>query len=231
MGSINNFQALMKRAKGFARAARYEIVITPPAGSELLQFAGLSGDISLLCDSVTMPGHDLQSAAIKYGTGIATNMVTGHGYEGVVTATFYLDLELDVKLFMDAWQELAISTQKNTVSYYKNKDGKHNYAGSMEIYQLGSAGAVKTTYALKAEGPRNSEITKTVTDVEKINISERTYGVRVKEVFPATIGEIQYSYATANEMAKLTVGFQYRKWETILNLAKESSGSNRLQRK
>ena len=64
----------------------------------------------------------------------------------------------------------------------------------MEIFQLGSAGAVKTTYALKAEGPRNSEITKTVTDVEKINISERTYGVSVKEVFPATIGEIQYSF-------------------------------------
>ena len=44
-------------------------------------------------------------------------MVVGHGYEGTIEATFYLDQELDVKTYLDSWQEAAISTTRNTVSY------------------------------------------------------------------------------------------------------------------
>ena len=53
-------------------------------------------------------------------------MVVGHGYEGTIEATFYLDQELDLKSYLDNWQEAAISTTRNTVSYYKKIHGQHN---------------------------------------------------------------------------------------------------------
>ena len=133
MGVINEFQALMSRAQGFARPTRYQVMLTAP---QAINFPNYDRNISLMCDTIIMPGHDLQTHSAKYGTGIATEMVTGHGYEGTIEATFYCDVSMDIKSYFDLWQEQAISTTRNTVRYYKNDDGVPNYAGTMKIYQL-----------------------------------------------------------------------------------------------
>ena len=49
-----------------------------------------------------MPGHDLQTSTVKHGTEINREMVVGHGYEGTIEATFYLDQELDLKSYLDS---------------------------------------------------------------------------------------------------------------------------------
>ena len=41
------------------------------------------------------------------------------------------------------------------------------------------------------------------------------YGIKVEEVYPATVGQIEYAYATVDEVALLPVEFQYRRWQTI----------------
>jgi hypothetical protein len=51
-------------------------------------------------------------------------------------------------------------------------------------------------------------------------VTERTYGIEVEEVYPATIGQIEYAYATVDAVAILPVSFQYRKWKEI-DLAEE----------
>jgi hypothetical protein len=60
---------------------------------------------------------------------------------------------------------------------------------------------------------------------EKINTHEsiRTYGIEVTEVYPTVIGDISYAYATVDEVAKLTVRFQYRKWIEITDTKNEST--------
>jgi len=145
MGAINDFQALIKKSEGFARTARYEIVITPPFDNDIAK----NRNVSLLCDSIVMPGHTLDSASVKYGTAVATEMVTGHGYAGTIDGTFYLDAELDVKSFFDLWQESAVDTKTNAVTYYRNAEGKFNYVGSMEIYQLDAKS--ERTYGVMVE--------------------------------------------------------------------------------
>ena len=134
-GAINEFQSLMSRAAGFARPTRYQVMLTAPAP---LGKSHHARELSLMCDTIVMPGHDLQTHSAKYGTGIATEMVNGHGYEGTIEATFYCDVSMDIKSYFDLWQEQAISTTRNTVRYYKNDDGVPNYAGTMKIYQLSS---------------------------------------------------------------------------------------------
>ena len=206
MGAIDNFQALMKKSEGLARAARYEVVLIPPFDNDDEK----NRNVSLLCDSIIMPGHDLSSASVKYGTAVATEMVTGHAYEGTIEATFYLDQELDVKSFFDTWQESAVDTETNTVSYYKNKDNKHNYVTSMQIYQLGSKSRQKTNI--------NFDVDTGLSFNKKVHSeAERVYGINVEEVYPTTIGGIEYAYASAGELAKLTVSFQYRRWKEIID--------------
>jgi hypothetical protein len=201
--AINNFISSMSKAKGFARPSQYAVQLNlPPALTNIQRSFG--PQLTLHCDSVSMPGHDLQSATAKFGTAVATEMVTGHAYAGTVDATFYLDQELDVKAYFDAWQESAISTTRNTVSYYKT-DGKFNYVGSMQIFQLGSKSSTQTKFQFNSN-TGFSQNKKTHSE------AERVYGINVEEVFPATIGAIEYAYATNNTVVKISVEFSYRQW-------------------
>ena len=206
MGAINEFQAQISKADGLARIARYRVLLTPPAGANLPKEQ--TETLGLFCSSITMPGHDLQTSTIKHGTEINREMVVGHGYEGTIEATFYLDQELDLKTYLDNWQEAAVSTTRNTVSYYKNDSGQHNYVGSMQIFQLGSKSTGQTRFQFNSN-------TGFSFDKKMHAEAEDVYGINVEEVFPTTIAPIEYAYATVDEVALLTVSFQYRKWVEI----------------
>ena len=207
MGAISNFQAQISKADGLARIARYRVLLTPPAGANLPKEQ--TETLGLFCSSITMPGHDLQTSTVKHGTEINREMVVGHGYEGTIEATFYLDQELDLKTYLDNWQEAAVSTTRNTVSYYE-VDGVKQYVGSMQIFQLGSKSTGQTRFEFNSNTGFNLN--------KKMHAeAERVYGIEVEEVFPTTIAPIEYAYATVDEVALLTVSFQYRKWTEIID--------------
>ena len=186
---IDNFKSLLSKGKGMARAAKYEVVLTPPAGmvkrlaADGVDISPYTRDISLLCDTIAMPGKDLQTHSAKYGQQLPTMMVDGHGFEGTISATFYIAENFDTKSYFEIWQHAAVDPLTNKISYYKDEGGLPNYAGSMRIFQLGGNG--------------------------------RTAGMEVYEVYPETIGQIEYAYATADTLALLPVQFQYKKWTTI----------------
>ena len=213
MPAITDFIGLMNRQHGFARSARYEVVLYPPKGINLPDH--ITRDVSLQCDTIVMPGHDLNTHSAKYGTAVETQMVSGHKFEGTIAATFYLDTNFEVQSYFNLWQHAAVNRETNKVSYYKD------YAGSMEIYQLGSDYSANQTmnspfdglnYTGKWEGPRNSYRNK-----RQVNqmVTKRTYGMLVEEVYPETIGSIEYAYATVDTIALLPVEFQFRKWKTM----------------
>jgi len=213
MGAINDFQAQISKADGLARIARYQVFLTPPAGANLPKQQ--TETIGLFCNTISMPGHDLQTNPIKHGTEINREMVVGHGYEGTIEATFYLDQELELKTYLDKWQEAAISTTRNTVSYYE-VDGVKQYVGTMKIFQLGSKSSGQTRFEFNSNTGFSMN--------KKMHAeAERVYGIEVEEVFPTTIAPIEYAYATVDEVAMLTVSFQYRKWKEIVDTESEST--------
>ena len=230
MGAINSFQAQMKKANGFARLARYEVVLTPPPKMALsmndigFDLADYSQGLSMMCDSITMPGKDLKTGPVKHGQELQREQVQAHVFEGTITATFYLENNLAAKSFFEVWQDQAVSNGSNNVNYYDD------YIGTMKIYQLGAELLQQTQkspfdgdhYTGKKEyfleGPRNSYISQTTRDNTREvhqSIPVRTYGIEVEEVFPATVGQIDYAYATANELARISVEFQYKNWKTM----------------
>ena len=222
MGAIDKFQSKMESAKGFARLARYQVHINPPPrfAAEMKDLGFNLNDyadgLSMMCDSITMPGKDLQTATMKHGQELARQYVESHVYEGTITASFYLETSLAAKSFFELWQDHVVSNGSNTVNYYDD------YVGTMEIFQLSSVPVTSTTITKDEDVSGGSQDHRTSSKEhgmeEKVSLQHKTiqtYGVRVEEVFPATVGQIEYAYASVNEIARIPIEFQYKSWKTI----------------
>ena len=202
-GAIDNFISNMSRSGGYARSAQYELVLNLPKGiTEARQER--SQQLTLNCETLTWPGHDLQTQSRKYGNEPEAYLVKSHGFEGTITASFYLSEDHTERVLLEQWQELAVNRFTHKANYYAD------YVMPAEIYQLGSAAATRKFYSRTAEGPANSEITSTLTGEEKTHIAIRTYGISLQDVYPSTIALTEMSWATPNEIQRLTVTFQYR---------------------
>ena len=90
----------------------------------------LGRQINIHCDTVSMPGHDLQTQQVQFGSAPVRDMVTSHGFEGMITASFYLSEDLKERHFFEQWQRLAVNVESHKANFYDD------YIGSMEIYQL-----------------------------------------------------------------------------------------------
>ena len=210
--TIGRFRAMMARAEGYARTARFAVRIFLPAnlsamiapappflsgasgvnnlkgGAKAMALQQLSSQmgqqVNLHCDSISMPGHDLQAQEVQHGSSPARSIVQSHAFAGNISASFYADKYLRERHFFEAWQKMAVDMVTHKANYYDN------YVGKMQIFQLGS---------LDGEGDR---------DVP-------TYGIEAIEVYPATISAVEYSYGNANQIAKINVGFAYKQWHNL----------------
>jgi len=168
--TIQNFIASMNRAKGFARTSKYAVIITPPTAiqevskrsnqqilrdgapatvsdaknlinMQLLNKA-VGPQVNLHCNSVSLPGHDLQAQDQQHGSAPGRQIVQSHDYAGTIAASFYLDTHMRERHFFEQWQKMAVNTNTHKANYYDD------YIGSMEIFQLDGNGEI--TYGIKA---------------------------------------------------------------------------------
>ena len=156
--TIGRFRAAMGKAEGYARAARFAVKLFLPTDLGKMagvarQTGGVPGSASqagsldgvtmqqlskqmgqqmdIHCDTVSMPGHDLTTETIDH-YGPTRDFVTGHGFTGTITASFYADKFLRERHFLEFWQKMAVNMTNHKAGYYKD------YIGKMHIYQLGS---------------------------------------------------------------------------------------------
>ena len=175
-------------------------MITPPISLKSIAFAvaqGFSTDsldpdsrnmidlnqqmgrqINLHCNTVSLPGHDLQTQDQQHGSAPGRQIVSSHDYSGTIAASFYLDSHLRERHFFEQWQKMAVNHGTHKVRYYDE------YIGTMQIFQLDGDGEI-------------------------------TYGIEATEVYPSTIGGIEYAYANANTIATQAVQFNYRQWYNL----------------
>ena len=219
--NIDRFVASMSKAKGFARPSQYEVKIDLPPVLHSVQ-AQYGQQMTLHCNSVSMPGHDLQSQKVQYGSEPAVDMVTSHAYADTINASFYLDTRLNERRIFEIWQEAACSTVTHKANYYDD------YVGAMEIHQLSSTnaklniefderssdeirGGRKEGYETEAYG--HQKLVKKSFDLGQVPRS--TYAVRAIEVYPATISDVEYNYDSANQIALVNVAFAFKQWIRI----------------
>ena len=170
MAGIQEFIGSMSKAKGFARPNKYEVVFNLPA---LLNSSIDARQLTLHCNTLGWPGHDLQTQSRKLASEPGIEMVQSHAFAGTVSATFYLDTEHSERFLFEQWQELAVNRYTHKANYY------NDYIGQMEMYQLGADG-------------------------------NRTYGIKVDDVYPETVSVSEYTYEVAEAIQTLTVSFTYR---------------------
>ena len=203
--SIGRFITQVNVGEGIARANRFLVRLFPPrdvttADEVGADFAGFDRDsilnsddmkrnIELMCTSAKLPHRDvLTENYVTYGPG--RKMPYAYGYGSNMECMFMGDKFLRQRAFFETWQGKMHSLKTHNLQYYDN------YIGSMEIYQLGQYREA---------------------DNEHPNDNYRmTYGVRLHEVFPETIGEIQYQSVTDDMIPMdIPVTFAYRTWENI----------------
>ena len=213
--TIGRFRASMAKASGYARPSRFAVRIFPPANLNKLagitpsigiEFANgqtsnpkggsdampsavtmqqlasqMSRQINIHCDTVSLPGHDLQTQTVQYGSAPEQDMVVAHGYTGQINASFYADSFLRERQFFEMWQKIAVNHTTHKARYYDD------YVGKMQIYQLASD-----------------------------NLQDQpSYAIEAIEVYPVTVSPIEYSYGASNQIVKINVGFNYRRWRNL----------------
>ena len=147
-----------------------------------LVFSQMGQQINIMCDSISMPAHDLQSEEHVTYDLPPSQIVTGHGFTGTIGASFYADKFLRERHFFELWQKMAVDMRTHRVGYLKD------YAGKIQIFQLGS----------HDEGGGDRDVP--------------TYGIEAIECYPETVSAIEYNYGTTNQVVKINIGFQYKQW-------------------
>ena len=194
-GTIQRFLSQVNQGEGFARTNRYIVRINPPArtfvdefdmtpGNNDLESKTLIENIDMMCNKVTMPNRDINTAAHQmYGP--RREMPYAYSYSASVECTFYGDKFLRQRLFFENWQKKIMDIGSHHMRYY------NDYIGSMDIMQLGQF------------------------DSKQDDDARVTYAVRLNEVYPQTIGSMDYSYGNDNQIAEVPVTLNFRTWTNL----------------
>ena len=196
--SIGRFVSEINRGEGIARANRFLIRLYPPKQVystdfdrvDTLQSNDMIKNVELMCTSVALSHRDvLTENFVTYGPG--RKMPYAYGYGSKIECMFMGDKFLRQRAFFETWQGKMHSLDTHNLQYYDN------YIGSMEIYQLG-------------------QYRETDQDTGYSDNYRLTYGVRLHEVYPETIGEIQYQSLTDDPIPMdIPISFAFRTWENI----------------
>ena len=205
-GTIQRFLAQANQGEGFARTNRYIVRINPPQTEKLIRDPNiLGGRVKVSAEyggknelesNQTLENVDMMcnkvtmpnrdiNTASHQMYGPRREMPYAYSYSAQVECTFYGDKFLRQRLFFENWQKKIMDIGSHHMRYY------NDYIGSMDIMQLGQF------------------------DSKQDDDARVTYAVRLNEVYPQTIGSIDYTYASENEIASVPVTLNFRTWTNL----------------
>ena len=230
--TIGRFRSMMAKSEGYARTTRFAIrlslptnladIVSPqrnpndnrrtsedPNAATMHQLSTEMGkQVNIHCDSISMPGVDLQTQKIQYGSAPEYDLVQARAFTGQINASFYADKYLRERQFFEMWQKMAVNRITHKANYYDN------YIGKMQIYQLGS---------LDGEGDRDIPTYGIeATEVYPQTISQIDYNYGGNEIVKVNVAfnYKQWFNLTADHVA----GMQFGKGTQTLHDIKGRSG-------
>jgi len=223
--TIGRFRSAMASAEGYARPTRFAVRLFPPVNlkHQLGLTAGAvysNGQVRLPTDSLgDMNGADAgfdQAVGGKYMNDLVStygrqvnihcdtvsmpskDMQTQEVQYGseptrsMVQTHGFAGL-IQASFYADKYmreRQFFEAWQKMCVGEHTHKAKYYDdYIGKMHIYQLGSD--------------------------NEVNRDMPTYAVEAMEVYPSTIGEVEYGYGKVNELVKINIGFAYKYWRNM----------------
>ena len=195
--TINRFIAQINQGEGLARPTRYLVIIQPPQKVEnpyATQF------------DMTPANNDLESGETKRNVGMMCNKVTlpnrdintephtMYGPRREMPYAYSFSGNIECTFYGDKFlrqRQFFENWQKKIMNIETHNMGWYdNYVGTMDIFQLGS---------FSAEQDRD----------------RTTYAVRLYEVYPQTIGSIDYSYGAVDTTVNIPITLNFRTWRNL----------------
>lgn len=203
---IDEFRSVMAR-KGVARNNLYKVIITPPRGlisaAQALNLPidpGDVEDITLYCDSITLPGISLATIdARPYGYGPSELKAHTPIFQPI-SATFIVDAKGYTLSFFRNWMRGIVNyTTEGKAVFSSSVNGmrafeaayKADYETNISIYVVSGQVSSSSTNELNLE-----VVSKTV----------------VNRAFPTDIGAVQLSYGFNDQYLTIPVSFSYFDW-------------------
>jgi hypothetical protein len=197
---LNELLATFHGTDGYAKPAKFEIIITPPAGYQgaseaspnssgignlfkqsINQNKDVIKKVSMETSTCSFPGMVLETMEDTNIYGPTRKITSGQTFAEIQT-TVRMSSDMRERNFFDDWQRIAANRQDFSVGYYDD------YVGTMQIFQL---------------------------DKE----DRRRHGVEIVEAYPSTVGELALDYGNMNALMLLPVTWSYRYWKNLTDEA------------
>ena len=195
---------------------------SPPAGPFRTE-----SKLNLYCSKVSIPDKTI-TTSLPRQYGAAYPWPTGVTY-GTLTTTFYCDGTMHIKNYFDVWQKLIYNDLTGNFNFY------NEYTSEFDVFARASvAGNAYTTgSASKKTGGLADEISGKIKDATKkfnemtgvdgprdgnqaqtipVVTFRETYGGRIFDCFPQTVGGISFDHGAVNSIATFDVTWSYLKW-------------------
>ena len=143
-GTLNEILGTTNSKNGMSRPNRYEVTLFPPSGTRGSKglgsnvFTKIMGDLlgdgtvratGLRCESISMPGRNMDGTEDTNIYGPTREIVTGYSF-GDINAVFQCSSDMREKKYWETWQRLFYNPQTFDIGYY------NDYTGSVEIHTL-----------------------------------------------------------------------------------------------
>ena len=138
-GTLGNILAGF-RHHGYARPNRFEIILYPPRSGTQYTSSELR-EICLHCETVSLPGRNLNSLEDANTYGPMREIVDTVAFEREVSFSFHASTDLREREFFESWQELAFNKRNWNAGWYDD------YVGEADIWLLDTD--EKKQYGLK----------------------------------------------------------------------------------
>lgn len=138
--NLNNFITKITKT-GVAKTNRFEVQITAPLA--LQEFKNDGELVSLYCDISNLPGMSIITKGLRLFGPAYQRPVSSEFNGEAINMTFYLDRNMRVKAFFDAWMFQTVYPNSFNVNYAEN------YTSKIKISQLDEND--KATYSVYLE--------------------------------------------------------------------------------
>ena len=143
-GTLSEILGLGNSTDGMSRPNRYEVTLFPPTGARGSRgnttnvFSKIMGDLlgdgtvratGLRCESISMPGRNIDSTPDGNIYGPEREIATGYSFADI-NAVFQCSSDMREKKYWETWQRLCYNPQTFDIGYY------NDYTGSVEIHTL-----------------------------------------------------------------------------------------------
>ena len=143
-GTLQEILGLGNSTDGMSRPNRYEVTLYPPTGARGSRgnttnvFSKIMGDLlgdgtvratGLRCESISLPGRNMDSTPDTNIYGPEREIVTGYSF-GDIDATFQCSSDMREKKYWETWQRLTYNPKTFDIGYY------NDYVGTVDIHTL-----------------------------------------------------------------------------------------------